>query len=260
MAGTAELLLAALVVTVPAKGARGDHSFSGEYTVSFLGIPVAYSQFNSTFKAGAYSVKGAFSAAGLARIFDDTKGSISSSGSIVGGTIQPRRFHSDYTSGNKAATIDVRFSGGDAVSTKVTPPPKKRGSDWVALRSADLKDVADPLAATMVSADSLDKVCGRKVRLYDSEMRADLTLSHVSSGSISVKGYEGPTVTCQLHFDPVSGYRKGRKAIDFVRTKSRIMVTFAPLGQTGVYAPIRATVGTEIGTITIQARRFEAVE
>lgn len=260
MTATAKLLLAALVVTVPAKGVKGDHSFSGEYTVSFLGIPVAYSQFNSTFKDGAYSVKGVFSAAGLARIFDDTKGSISSSGRIAGDTVRPVRFHSDYTSGRKAATIDVRFSGGDVVSTEVTPPPKKRGSDWIAIRPGDLKDVADPLTVTMVSADSLDKVCGRKVRLYDSEMRADLTLSRVSSGSISVKGYEGPTVTCQLHFNPVSGYRKGRKAIDFVRTKSRIMVTFAPLGRTGVYAPVRATVGTEIGTITIQARRFEATQ
>jgi hypothetical protein len=260
MAGTAKLLLAALVVTVPAKGQQGDHSFSGEYGVSFLGLPVATSQFNSTFRDGAYSVKGAFSAAGLARIFDDTKGSISSSGRIADGAARPARFHSDYTSGKKAYTIDIRFAGGDVASTRVTPPPKKRGKDWIAIRPRDLRDVADPLAVTMVGADSLDKVCGRKVRLYDSEMRADLTLSYVSSGSISVKGYSGPTVTCQLHFDPVSGYRKGRKAIDFVRTKSRIMVTFAPLGQTGVYAPIRATVGTEIGTITIQARRFEATE
>jgi len=260
MTGTAKLLLAALVVTVPAKGVKGDHSFSGEYTVSFLGIPVAYSRFNSTFKDGAYSVKGAFSAAGLAKIFDDTKGSLSSSGRIDDGTVRPARFHSDYTSGKKAYTIDVRFAGGDVVSTEVTPPPKKRGKDWVAIRSVDLKGVVDPLAVTMIGAESPDKVCGRRIKLYDSEMRADLTLSYASSGTISVKGYSGPTVTCSLHVDPVAGYRKGRKAIDFLRTKSRIAVTFAPLGQTGVYAPVRATVGTEIGTITIQAQRFEATD
>ena len=33
-----------------------------------------------------------------------------------------------------------------------------------------------------------------------------------------------------------------------------MMVTFAPLGQTGVYAPIHATVGTQIGTMTVSAR------
>jgi len=260
MASMAKLLLAALVVTTPAQARKGDHSFTGEYTVSFLGLPVATSQFNSTFRGGAYSVKGAFSAAGLARIFDDTQGSISATGRIEGDRVRPVRFQSSYTSGGKARSIDVRFSGGNVISTSVTPPPKRRGKDWVALRPIDLKEVMDPIAVTMIPAESLDKVCGRKMRLYDSEMRADLTLSHHSYGSISVRGYEGPTVTCRLHFNPVAGYRKGRRAIDFVRTKSRIMVTFAPLGQTGIYAPVRATVGTEIGRITIRARRFETVE
>ena len=37
------------------------------------------------------------------------------------------------------------------------------------------------------------------------------------------------------------------------------MVTFAPLGQTGVYAPIHATVGTQIGTITVRARAVRSL-
>src|SRR5690606_39371233 len=94
MASMAKLLLAALVVTTPAQARKGDHSFTGEYTVSFLGLPVATSQFNSTFRGGAYSVKGAFSAAGLARIFDDTQGSISATGRIEGDRVRPIRFQS----------------------------------------------------------------------------------------------------------------------------------------------------------------------
>ncbi|TIO88432.1 MAG: DUF3108 domain-containing protein, partial [Mesorhizobium sp.] len=70
----------------------------------------------------------------------------------------------------------------------------------------------------------------------------------------------GDTVTCKMGFEPVAGYRKGRKALDFLKNKSRMMVTFAPVGQSGVYAPIRATVGTQIGPLTISARRFEAAE
>lgn len=260
MAGLANLLLAALVVTVPATGKQGDYSFAGDYSITFLGLPVASSTFNSTFKDGAYSVKGAFSASGLARLFDDTKGSISSSGRIEGDDIRPSRFHSSYTSGKKASTIDVRFQGGNVVSTEVTPKPKRRGSDWMPIGAADLKGVVDPIAATVISAESLEKVCGRTVKMYDSEMRANLKLTHDSTGSISVQGYEGPTVTCSMRFEPVSGYRKGRKALEFLRNKSRIMVTFAPLGQTGVYAPIYATVGTQIGTITIRARRFEVTK
>ena len=103
------------------------------------------------------------------------------------------------------------------------------------------------------------EVCGRRARMYDGELRADLTLRQVSTGNASIDGYSGETVTCSMQFTPVAGYRKGRRALEFLRTKSRIMVTFAQIGQTGVYAPIHATIGTEIGTITVRARRFRAL-
>ncbi len=128
------------------------------------------------------------------------------------------------------------------------------------LGAGDLKSVLDPMAATVIQADSPDKVCGRTVKFYDGEMRANLTLTYVSKGTISVPGYKGDTVTCRMGFQPVAGYRKGRKALEFLKNKSRMMVTFAPLGQSGVYAPIHATVGTQIGPLTISARRFEAVD
>ena len=63
-----------------------------------------------------------------------------------------------------------------------------------------------------------------------------------------------------MRFRPVSGYRKTKRALDYLKNESRILVAFAPLGKTGIYAPIHATVGTQIGTITVAARRFEVLE
>ena len=37
------------------------------------------------------------------------------------------------------------------------------------------------------------------------------------------------------------------------------MVKFAQLGKTGIYAPVQATIGTKVGTVTIRARRFESL-
>ena len=119
---------------------------------------------------------------------------------------------------------------------------------------------ADPIAATIIRAESLDKVCGRTVKMYDGELRADLKLTEVSRREMSIKGFKGQTVTCHMGFAPVSGYRSDKKALTFLRDRSRIMVTFAPVGETGVYAPVYATVSTEIGTITVRARRFEATD
>ena len=251
-----------IAFAVPTTGfAAAPQAFKGEYTVSFLGLSIARATFSSRYEGDSYAINGTVSAAGLGRLFDDTKGTISSKGTISGKQMLPQAFRADYTSGKKASVVDIRFSNGAVTSTQVVPAPGKRDpNSWVPLGAGDLKSVLDPMAATVIHADSLDKVCGRTVKFYDGEMRADLTLTYASKGSISVKGYKGDTVTCKMSFEPVAGYRKGRKALNYLKNKSKMMVTFAPLGQTGVYAPIHATVGTQIGPLTISARRFEAVQ
>ncbi len=255
---------ALLAVAVPATGfaaAPAPQSFKGEYTVSYLGLSIARATFSSRYQGNNYAIDGTVSAAGLGKLFDDTKGTISSKGTISGTQMQPQVFRADYTSGKKASLVDIRFADGAVTSTQVVPAPGKRNpKTWVPMGAGDLKSVLDPMAATVIHADSLDKVCGRTVKFYDGEMRADLTLTYASKGSISVKGYKGDTVTCKMGFEPVAGYRKGRKALDFLKKKSRMLVTFAPLGQSGIYAPIHATVGTQIGPLTISAGRFESVD
>lgn len=251
--------LAALAAALPGRAeAAAAQSFNGEYTVSYLGLPIARATFRSSYDGADYRIDGSVASAGLARIFDDTKGTIAASGRLAGTGLEPRAFRADYVSGKKASLVDIRFAGGAVASTRVVPAPRKRGKDWVPLGAADLKSALDPIAATVVRAASPDEVCGRTVRLYDGELRADLKLDFVRKDAISVTGYEGPTVVCRMGFTPVSGYRKGKRALAYLKDRSRIVVTFAPLGETGVYAPVHATVGTEIGTITVKARRFEA--
>jgi len=257
----AMLAVALPTSTLAAAPAAAPQSFKGEYTVSFLGLSVAKAKFNSHYEGDSYSIDGTVSSAGIATLFDDTSGTISSKGKILGKQMQPQAFRADYKSGKKASVVDIRFANGAVTATQVIPEPKKRNpKTWIPLGGNDLRSVLDPMAATVIHADSLDQVCGRKVKFYDGEMRADLTLTYASKGSISVKGYKGDTVTCKMSFEPVAGYRKGRKALNYLKNKSKMMVTFAPLGQTGVYAPIHATVGTQIGTLTVSAGRFEAAE
>jgi hypothetical protein len=262
MLRSSHALLASLAVALPTTiSAATQQSFKGEYTVSVHGFSVAKASFSSSYEGDTYSIEGSVSSAGLATIFDDTRGTVSSKGKILGKQLQPQAFRADYKSGDKASMIDIQFANGTVIATKVVPAPKKRNSKkWIPLAASHLASVLDPMAATVIHADSLDKVCGRTVKLYDGEMRADLRLTYESKGSTSVRGYEGDTVTCRLDFEPVAGYRKNRKSLDYLRKRSRIMVTFAPVGQTGVYAPIHATVGTKIGTLTVSAERFEATE
>lgn len=253
------VLLALGLAVLPSQASAAEKNYRAEYSLSFLGIPVARASFDSSYDGDSYKVNGEVSSAGLAAIFDDTKGTISSRGSFGNGRTRPDAFRADYVSGKKASLVDVRFSGDQVTHTEVVPKPKKRGKSWIPLGAGDLRAVADPIAATIIRAPSLDKVCGRTIKMYDGELRADLKLTQVSTGEMSVKGFKGRTVTCRMGFQPVSGYRSDKKALTFLRDRSKIMVTFASIGETGIYAPIYATVGTEIGPITLKARRFEAI-
>ena len=250
-------MVAALVGAGPAQAAE-TQSFSGDYTVSFLGFTVARSNFSSRFDGASFEVRGTMASAGFGRFFDDTNGTVSASGRFAGDRTQPSAFRVDYTQKKKPTVTTIDFSRGRVTRTETIPAPRPKGPTWIPVAPGDLTAVNDPLSATLVRADSPDAVCGRTVRVFDGEFRLDLMLHPASTDAIAIPGHDGPTVTCRATVKPVSGYRKGRKALDFLARKSRIMVAFAQLGTTGVYAPIHATVGTQIGTVTIRARRFEA--
>jgi hypothetical protein len=246
-----------LAAVVPGSAAYRAPLYRGEYTLSFLGFPVGRVNFDSHVDAEGYSIEGEASASGLGAVFYDTTGKLTASGRFTNG-VQADRFRAEYRYDKKPTLVEIRFAGGDVVEVVNDPPLKKRGKDWVPIGPEDLKSAVDPVAATLIKADRLEDVCKGGARMFDGELRADLALSYVKTGEMSVEGFKGPTVTCRLKFTPAAGYRKGRRSLEFLRTKSRIMVTFAEIGETGVYAPVHATIGTQIGTITVRARRFEA--
>jgi hypothetical protein len=249
---------AALAVLVMPAAADAP-AYRAEYAISFLGLTVARVNFDSRIDGDGYATNGQVASAGLGAFFYDTHGTLTASGRF-GERVEARGFRAEYSYNDKPTLVDIGFSDGNVVKVVNDPPLKKRGKDWVPIRAPDLRSVVDPVAATLVMADRLEDVCKGGARMFDGELRADLKLSFVKTGTMSVQGFDGPTVTCGLKFTPAAGYRKGRRSLEYLSTKSRIVVTFAEIGETGVYAPIHATIGTQIGTITVRARRFEALQ
>lgn len=254
------LISLSAVAPLVVQPARADlPAYKGEYALSFLGLTVARIDFDSRIDSNGYAIKGKVASAGLGAFFYETRGTLAATGSFKDG-VQAETFRADYRYNDEPTTVDIRFSGGDVVKVVNDPPLKKRRKNWVPIGPEDLKSTVDPIAATLIKADRLEDVCKGGARMFDGELRADLSLSFVKTGRMSVKGFDGPTVTCRMKFTPTAGYRKGRRALEYLRTKSRIIVTFAQIGETGVYAPIHATIGTQVGTITVQARRLEAAK
>lgn len=235
-----------------ASSAPAAEIYSGEYTVSYLGLPIARSTFTSTFEGDQVRISGSVSSAGIAKIFDSTTGSSSFTGYMGAQGVIPAAFTTSYKSGKKAQRTSITFAQGNVTNTINVPPTKKRRR-WVPLRAGDLHAVSDPISATLIRAKSPAEICNRTIKVYDGEMRANIVLGHVSTGS--VPGYRDEAVTCSAKFVPVSGYRPDSSSLAYLKNRSKITIAFAPLGKTGIYAPVYATVGTKIGTVTVTARR-----
>ncbi len=254
----ARIILAAatLACVVPAAHAE---SFRVDYSVSLYGLNIARSSFSSKIENGRFQINGQLSSAGVARIFDSTKGTASVTGGFGGDTARANRYLVNYTSGDKKKKTEVAFSNGRVTSTENVPPPRPNRKNWIGVNESDLTSVTDPLSATMVRASSLEDVCNKTMAFYDGELRADLRLSFVKTEAVEAQGFSGQGVTCSARFVPLGGYRNN-KSMRFLKNQSKISITFAPLGSTGIYAPIKASATTEIGTVVVTAGRFETVQ
>jgi hypothetical protein len=249
-------LLFSLAAPATAQADGGQH-FSADYTVSLFGLTLAHTHFTSTIDGQTFSIKGSIASAGVARIIDDTKGTTSVSGQLTPSGAEPQTFLVAYTSGKKKKRTAIAFSDGRVTHTENIPPLKKK-KNWVPLGPDDLKSVTDPLSLTLVKADSSRAVCGHTLKYYDGELRADIKLSYAGTAPYSVPGYTGKAIVCNAHFVPVAGYRTTNSALKYLRDKSKMKISFVPMGTTGIYAPIAASIGTKIGTVEVRADKFKA--
>jgi hypothetical protein len=249
-------MAAAAVVACCGVADAAERAFRAEYVVSLFGLPIAQANFDSTFDNRRFSINGTVSSSGLARLFDKTTGTTRVAGVIDRNGATPRTFQSAYQSGDKSSRTTIRFDGRKVVKTSNTPRRRTLPKDWVGIPKAQLAAALDPISASLVRANSASEVCDRTVRIFDGEMRADLKLTHRATGTMP--GFDGEAVTCDARLVPVAGYRKGNKQIAYLAKESRVSITFVRLADTGFYTPADASVGTQIGTVRITARKIEA--
>ncbi|WP_349365834.1 MAG: DUF3108 domain-containing protein [Nitratireductor rhodophyticola] len=242
------LAIALLALAGSARAESETHRF--RYSASLFGIPIGKADFTSRLEENRFEVSGRFASAGVARLFDRTDGTVSSKGRLSGRSVVPSSYELAYVSGKKRETTSIRYSGGQVAETVITPKPKKRGKDWIVVSKEDLAGALDPLSALLSPARNAADVCKRRFRVFDGEMRADIVFSPAAKGEHIGRDL----VTCKARFIPVSGYRKGRSTIAFLRDRARILVAFKPLGTRGHHTPVQARIGTKIGTVHIEGR------
>jgi hypothetical protein len=245
------IALALLAGVAPLRAAEIRHTT--DYSIALGILPIARASFTTRMDDKRYNISGIFSAAGLASVLKDISGKTTISGVQTSNRMQANQFSLRYQDGKRARTYNVSMRGGNVTSSTISPPPKARPGDWVAVRDRDLRAVLDPISGLIFPENS--KVCPARLPVYDGESRMDLILSHVGTKPFSTKGFDGEAIVCTVKYSPKSGYRHGRKDIEYLKSIS-MEIWFAKANALKVYAPVYARIPTRIGPVYITATRY----
>jgi hypothetical protein len=246
------LFLLALALA-PASAAEAQ-ALTSRYNVSLIGLPVGRATFDTTISGNTYSVKGSLGSTGLADIVSKVAGSSSVSGIIRGDKLFATAYGLDYSSDKKRYRSAVAFRGGKVASIDVAPKITKPKKDYVPVQPKQLLSVVDPLSGLMLKGKP-ESLCNRTLPFFDGWSRLDLVLSANGMKKFSTDGYEGDVIVCNVRISPVSGYRATSKGVKFIQRQT-IELWFAPIGATGIFAPVYARIPTEIGPLTLRAAVF----
>lgn len=227
------------------------------YTISLIGLPVGRAEFQTELRPSSYSVSGTLGSAGLADLVSKTNGRSSVSGRIRPDRLEAERYLLSYTSDKKSWKADVRYKGGRAVSADTAPPLRQPPpNDYVPVTQNQLSRVVDPLSGLMVKPGrEAAAVCRRTLPFYDGWSRLDLQLSPDGEDDFEADGYRGKVQVCNVRIKPVGGYRSSSNGLKFLANKT-LKIWFAPVRDSGIYAPVYVRIPTQVGPLSLTATTF----
>lgn len=75
--------------------------------------------------------------------------------------------------------------------------------------------------------------------------------------SASRRARLGDAIVCSVRYVPKSGYRKGRKDIEYLKSVTGMEIWFAKTATLKLYAPVYAKIPTRYGTVHVTAEKFD---
>lgn len=244
---------AAMLLATSSSALAERRTVTTEYSMGLIGLIVGKATFDTVIDESRFSVKGRLSSAGLGSLVSDTRGTSRVAGRVTRNGFAAESYGLDYTSNDKNWASDVTFRSGRVASSNVSPKRTSRAKpSYVPVQKSQLASVVDPLSGVMIRTSDPQSVCRRTLPLYDGWSRLDLRLSPAGSREISLNGYKGPAVNCNVRIRPISGYDKKSKGLRFLQDQT-ISLWFAPIAQPDVFVPVYAQIPTTIGPLVLRA-------
>lgn len=224
------------------------------YRAEVLGVvELGTANYEVTASGSRYAARANLRTSGLARLFDQTQITAASTGSITGGgAIGWTRYdlsHS-YASKSRRIRLDRAASG---VRADIAPAYGNMGRPPAT--SAQQSGSYDPLTGLFALGRQIGvaRACRGAVLVFDGRQHYRLSVSARSQGTFNGGGYNGPALSCNFRYQPISGFSDN---ID----RSSIPVAeawFALPAQPGFAPPLRITVPTPLGAAQLNLSSYE---
>jgi len=228
-------------------------SVEAKYVVNIAGTIIANVDINLDTSQASYSLELSAAITGLGQLVAQGSASIDITGKTNGSAYAGQDFKLQTNTAQGKVNVDMRISRGRVNEFYITPPLEPH-FDRVPVERRQLVNVNDMVSAFIIKGNSLDNsVCERRLRIFTGIERFDLKMHFVTAeNATSMRtGYQGPVVLCQLQYLPISGHYASSQITNYLKTSDRILIWYAPVGDTGTFIPYRVLVGTSIGDLSM---------
>jgi hypothetical protein len=253
----APLAALAMILCHPAGAAEVDASAS--YVLTLGGINVAAMTVDLNDTGSRYSLDLSANVAGLGTLVASGTAKASSVGRSSGSSLVADEFDLMTRANGETFTVDVSFAGRDVSAFKVEPPILDN-YDRVPIERRHLTGVGDFLSAFVLKGEGLDKsLCQRQAKVFTGVERFNIAMSYAGEDEATSArtGYQGPVVLCTVDYDPVSGHFTSSDITNYLADSDRIIIWYAPLGETGYFIPYRVLLGTNMGDLSMVLTKME---
>lgn len=245
--------LAALAVFLSQPASAAEVDATAKYILSLGGINVAAMTVDLEDSGSHYRLDLSANVAGLGTLVASGTAKATSEGRSSGSALQSEDFDLETRAGGETFTVDVSFAGRDVSAFKVDPPIIDN-YDRVPLERRHLTGVGDFLSAFVLKGNGLDQsLCERTHKVFTGVERFDIRTGFLDFDEATSPrtGYQGPLVACSLRYQPISGHFESSEMTTYLAETSRMIIWYAPLGESGYFIPYRVNIGTAMGDLSM---------
>jgi hypothetical protein len=226
------------------------------YAITMTGLRVGQSTWKAAIGEERYSADATGGSVDLLSIFAKGEGVAQVTGTMKNGALLPASFSSSMLEDGEHTELKITFEEGN-VTDLVDKGPVP--ADRVPLREEHMRGVSDPLSALLLAnSNSLARqTCERTLAIFDGWRRYDLVLSFKRMEELARKPYEGRVLVCNVVLRPIAGHRANSMVMKYIAGRRDIEIAFAPIASAGFLAPLRLSVPTLLGTISVDATQFD---